>query len=41
MVISKVDFGKNIDKEGKSVDENLSARKGHAITGNFSKDPKS
>jgi hypothetical protein len=37
MVISKIDFGKGIDKEGKSVDDNLSVKKGNSISHNFSK----
>lgn len=38
IVISKADFANSIDKDGKSVDENLSARKNHVITKNMSKD---
>jgi hypothetical protein len=39
MIISKADFSKGIDNEGKSVEDNLSARKNHVISSNFSKDP--
>lgn len=38
IVISRADFANSIDKDGKSVDENLSARKNHVITKNMSKD---
>jgi hypothetical protein len=39
MIISKIDFGKTLDQEGKSSDENLSVKKNHVMDYNFRKEP--